>query len=577
MAHEPAREEDENDNGRRTAAAVRHSRWPGWIWAVPLAAGAILLWLGLRFFVTHGASATVIFDSAANVEPRNTQVVYRGVKVGEVSDVSLTDDGQHVKVELSLDRSVEKYLRSGTQFWLKGSGSTFKGLDSLKSLLSGPTVMMKPGTGKPQHHFIGLRESPVYDETVPGRHFTLLARKRGSVEKGSDVYYLGLKVGKVTDLKFTPPQDFRFDVLIRQPYDQLVHANTRFWDASAVQLSTSGGLGLQLLSPSALFAGAIAFETPGDAAQLPPSDAGAHFTLYDDRSSADLSPAGEHALYTVDFPGDVGSLKPGAPVKLRGFSVGTVQDVELHFDPDSGELQTPVTLELDASRLHLNTPAADRGGATATGAGAGTGASAGGSSASGTGAWTDALNKAVAQLVAHGMRARLQQQPALVGSYYVALDVVPDAPAAKLDLHTTPPHIPAAAGGGLGALTTKLGNLPIDQIAGNVRRITRHINRIVTSPQVADSLQHIDGSLQQIDAMLHEVAPQVPPLVASLRRTAAQLQGTAAAARQTVAGGGEGANVQEAVDELTRAARSVRALADYLERHPEALIKGKQR
>ncbi|HEX4025677.1 MAG TPA: MlaD family protein [Steroidobacteraceae bacterium] len=563
QADSQPRDETRSDEPRpgesqRTHAAVRRSRWPGWIWLVPIAAVGILAWLGVRFFFRQGTTVTVIFDKAPGVSAQNTQVTYRGVNVGKVSDVALSDDGQHVRVKLSLNRSVDKYLHSGTLFWLQGLSGDLTDLSSLVSAIGGPTVEMEPGPGKPQHEFIGLEKPPAFTEPVAGTRFTLLAGQRGSAKQGSGVYYLGLEVGKVTDARLIPPHQFRFDVLVRSPYDQLVHAGSRFWDAGALELSLTNGLKLQLLSPAALISGAIAFETPAPAASQPRSGTGAVFTLYGDQDSAELAPAGPHALYSVQFPGAVGALKVGAPVKLRDFVVGEVRDVGFDYDVRSGTLRTPVTLELDADRLHLS-------GTGQAGGGQGGGAN-----------WERTLNQVVSQLVRSGLRARLAQDPPLVGASYVSLDFVPHVAAAALDLTNRPPRIPAAPGGGLSAFTTQLGQLPIEQIGANVRQITARVRTLVSSPQLTDSLGHLDSTLAGIDRIVKGAEPQVQPLIASLRRAASQMEGVAAAARQSLGGADEQGGLTEAMDELTRAARSVRTLAQYLERHPEALIEGKR-
>lgn len=535
----------------RTQAAVRRSRWPGWIWAVPLAAVGILIWLGVRFFFTHGATVTVAFDRAPGVSAQATRVNFRGVDVGGVSAVRLSQDGQKVIVTLALDRSMERYLRSGTRFWLQGV--SLEDPSTLGAVLSGPTVEMQPGPGAPQRSFIGLSRAPAFTEPVQGTRFILVAEQHGSAQQGAGVYYLGLEVGKVLDVQMVPPHQFRLEVLVRAPYDQLVHVGSRFWDAGALELSLTSGVKVQLLSASALLKGAVAFDTPGPAAELPRARAEEEFPLYSSEESAELAPAGPSARYRVLFPEAVGELRVGAPVKLRDFTVGQVREVDFELDAQTGALRTPVTIELDARRLHIPS-----------------GAGAGGND------WTGTLNEAMARLVRAGLRARLSQSPELVGSYYVALDFVPHAALATLDTNSTPPEIPAAEGGGLAAFTTALGQLPLQEIGSNMRDITAQVRTLVASPQLHDSLRRLDDTLSSVDSMVKAAAPQVKPLIASLRQAAEQLQGVAAAAKQTLGGQEEQGGLDEAVQEMTRTARSVRVLADYLERHPEALLEGKR-
>jgi len=561
-------------------ARVHRSHWPGWIWLVPIAAAGILIWLAVRFFFTHGETVTVIFEQANGVSAQNTKVEYRGVPVGEVKDVTLTGDGMHVRVRLSMDRSADRYLRSGTRFWLQSAGAYLSNLGSLMSLLGGPSIEMEPGPGTPQHSFVALTQAPAFRTPTAGTRFTLTASAQGSASRGSSVYYLGLPVGKVTDVQLVGPHAFHYEVLVRAPYDRLVHASTRFYDAGALELSMSSGLKLQLLSPLALIKGAVAFETPESAAAAPPSPTGSLFRLYDDKASAERAPRGPQAYFAVNFPDPVGGLAAGAPVKLLGFEVGRVADVGLQFDPSSGQLRTPVTIAIDADRLRFSATPTGAEGVGGGGAGAGTrGAGPGGAGASpglSAAQRVARLDSAMAQLVRRGLRARLAQQPPLVGADFVSLELVAQAPPARLDLRGSPPQLPAANGGGLTGLTRQLGTLPLQQIGANVRSITDRIRLFVNSPMLTQSLAHLQDTLRGIDQMVRQVKPQVPMLVASLRRAADQLEGVAGAAHQAIGGADEQGGLNEAVAELTRTARSVRSLADYLQRHPEALLKGKQ-
>lgn len=543
----------------RGQAAVRRSHWPGWIWLVPVAALGILIWLGIRFFFSHGTSVTVYFEKAPGVSPENTHVEYRGVQIGVVTGVALTRDGQRVRLTLALQRSVENYLRSGTRFWLEGVSTDLSNLPSLMSIIGGPSVEMEPGAGKPQRSFIGLEQAPAFTEPTAGTRFTLSATTHGSIVQGTGVYYLGLEVGKVTDVQLLGPHRFRISVLVRAPYDRLVHAGSRFWDAGALELSTSEGLKLQLLSIAALIHGAVAFDTPLQAASTALSAPGSVFTLYPDQSSAERSASGPLVLYQVQFSGAVGDLPVGAPVKLHDFVIGEVQAVGFDFDPHSGAVRTPVTIALDTSRLRI------AGGAIEPSQGVVAASTA-----------QQRLAGAITRLVRAGLRARLAQDPPLVGPYYVDLDLVPHASHAMIDVRTMPPSLPAAPGGGLSSFATQLGQLPLQQIGANVRAITARMRSLASSPQLSDTMHHLDDTMQGIDTMVQQAKPQVPQVIASLRRAADQMDGVADAAHEALGGPDVQGGLTQTVDEVTRAARSVRSLADYLERHPEALIRGKQ-
>jgi ABC-type transporter Mla subunit MlaD len=270
-------------------------------------------------------------------------------------------------------------------------------------------------------------------------------------------------------------------------------------------------------------------------------------------------PGGPRYAYRTTFQGDVGALSPGAPVKLRGFAVGEVQAVRLAYDPKTGRLSAPVTLELDPARLGMPS-SADRA----------------------------QLDKALSRWIAQGLRAELAQDPPLVGARLVKLEFAQGARPDTLRGGGELPTIPSAPAGGLGdvgqltgkadAILAKIDALPIERIGDDVRATTANLRGLTGSPQLQDSIEHLDRTLADVDRTVHEVSPQVKPLVAQLRRAADEIDQTAVAARQVVAGGpaSQDGDVPAALHELTETARSVRSLADYLDRHPEALIKGRK-
>ena len=96
----------------RTAALQKKSRWPGWIWAVPIAAVAICGWLAIREFSTSGITITVRFDDAAGMKSKDTKVVYRGLEIGEVRDVSLARDLGHIVAKIDIATDVRDDLNT---------------------------------------------------------------------------------------------------------------------------------------------------------------------------------------------------------------------------------------------------------------------------------------------------------------------------------------------------------------------------------------------------------------------------------------------------------------------------------
>lgn len=427
--------EEEKPKARRTSAQVHRSKWPGWIWAVPIAALLISAWLVLRQLSKHQEQVTIEFDRAAGLKTGTATVRYRGLNVGKVTKVSLSKDGQHVIVKVAMDEDVKKFLRARTRFWLQGATPSLARPASLMAVFAGPTIVMAPGGGKPRRHFIGLDHQP----TLTGL-----------------------------------PGTFR--------------------------------------------------------------------------------------SYVMSFDGAVGQLKIGAPVRLRGFTVGEVKEVGFRYDAATGAIDTPVVVELDPARFHIQDapPAGAEG--------------------------KPILNVVLEQLIVHGLRGRLVRNPPFIGSYEISLDFMPHALRASLDTSGAMPRIPTAPGGGIGSIIERANAVPIDKIAQNVLETTQHAdalassaNALVSSPELKASLKHLNETLAQLDITVHKTGPQISALVVSLRQSADALDRTAAATNNVLGATptSQNRNVRTALYEVTEAARSVRELANYIDRHPEALVRGR--
>ncbi|HZS85389.1 MAG TPA: MlaD family protein [Stellaceae bacterium] len=548
---------------RRSAALPRRSRWPGWIWAVPLAALGIVVWLGVRSFIARGPEIDVSFESSAGIRAGITEVRYKGIAVGKVEDVELSPDLGHVTATLRMDSSVEKHLNRGTRFWIVGASFSPADFAALKTIIAGPYIEMDPGSGPPTRHFAGLMHPPAVPNSAAGTRFTLEAEGSATAEAGSPISYLGLRVGTVEARRLLKDgKGFELDAFIAAPYDKLVHAGTRFWNAGGVALQVTGqGFEAKLPSLGALLSGAIAFATPEAAAATPLGRAGERFPLYPDKRAAEDAPSGPRLPYLVAFGGAVGDLALGAPVKLRGFRIGEVSAVSLVFDSKSGALETPAVIEIEPDRLGLagTAPPSD-------------------------GSWRPVLDRALSEMIANGLRARLDRDPPLIGGRIVTLAFVPDAPPAALATGGRYPEIPAVPSGDIGALTASAGEiarriagLPLPEIAQGLHDIVGRLDRLAASPAVTASLQHLDRTLASLDHVTHEANGKIGPLIASLRRTADAAQSAAAAANNLMGGGfaEQNRDLPAALHELATAARSVRSLANYLDRHPEALLQGK--
>jgi paraquat-inducible protein B len=461
-----------------------------------------------------------------------------------------------------MSKRAEPALNSASEFWLLGETPSVTDLQSVRAALAGLIVELAPGNGgTPTRHFVGLDHAPL---VMPGERgsYYYLDTDSASVQPGAALLYQNQNIGVVADTRFRGLDRFRLHLFVKAPYDRFVRQGAQFWRGSPLKVELTGsGIQTQIAPPSTVLQGSVQFDLPRAARGNPRAAPGTAFILYDDQASAGQGPTGPEQLYDLSIQGAAGDLVEGAPVSLLGYKVGEVRSSRLVFAPGSRRPYTAATVALYPSKLDV--------------------APAGATDAAG---WRRGTDEAVDRLLRQGYRATLTQAIPLVGGHSVALAKTGDGPAALMP-GAGHPAIPTSSSGGdvnglidkANTLLARVDRMPLDQIGANIRTLTANLSRLTGSPQVTDSLRHLDATLRQVDAITAQVQPQVGPLLTRLNATAEQLQATATAARGTLAGDGanQDTSLPEAVRQLTEAARSIRSLTDYLGRHPEALLRGK--
>ncbi len=398
------------------------------------------------------------------------------------------------------------------------SGANVTGLGTL---ISGAYIGLEIGASKEgRSDFVALEIPPEVTGDVPGRFFMLKTTDLGSLDIGTPIYFRRLQVGQVVSYELDKEGKFlNVKVFVRAPYDQYVNPDTRFWNASGIDVSLSAsGLVVQTQSVLSILTGGIAFETAATGPVLPPADANTVFTLFDNRSQAFEPPIRYPQTYQLIFKESVRGLAPGAPVELRGIPIGEVADVRAQFDVNTMEFSTPVTIHLDPQRLGVKVVALKPGEDI-----------------------TAMRGKMIDSLVSRGVRAQLRTGNLLTGATYVAFDFFPGAPQAKVDWSQSPPQLPTIPG----------------QIEATEAKVTNIIDKLNQMPlkEIGDNLQKtiadVDLTLMSARGTLGNASNLTEPNSVQVQQLGNTLQ------------------------EVSRAARSVRVLADYLERHPEALLRGK--
>src|ERR1700722_5646898 len=334
--------------------AQRVRRRLSMVWLAPAFALAVVAWLSVHTLIQRGPAITIRFTSAEGLTAGETEIRHKGVRVGTVDSFELSPDLSEVIVHARMTREVSKNLTGSTRFWIVTPRVGTSGISGLNTLVSGAYIEMYPGEGVTQRDFVGLEDPPLLQPDTPGRAFTLTEDELGAIGPGTPVNYRGIQVGQVEGYALDANgRHVNIYAFIRAPYDALIHDDTRFWDASAIDVSAGPqGIRVRLNSLQQLVTGAIGFDTPlppgadaptqsvGQAIarqaagkQLPANAAGRAapeaaadkvYPLFDSQAIALRNRSGPRLTYALRFDDAAAGLQAGTAVQLQGVDIGEV-------------------------------------------------------------------------------------------------------------------------------------------------------------------------------------------------------------------------------------------------------------
>jgi len=277
------------------------------------------------------------------------------------------------------------------------------------------------------------------------------------------------------------------------------------------------------------------------------------------------------------FDGSVKGLKVGAPVTFRGVEVGTVSNIAIRTNPEDLTVRIPVMIEIDPASIETS-----------------------------GGHFVDQIPR----LVKRGLRAKLNLQSLVTGQLQIELDFMPDIKARLVGGKTKYAEIPTVPST-LSKFEKELEQIPIQEIGHRLASIEKFLD----NPELGQSVHNLNQTIldmqklvkdvdRQVDPLLGSataaighadelvlnVNKQIDPLAAGIKKTADAVTRTADTARPAIKevgkafaniavltgkGSEERKQLDRTLKELQAAARSIKVWAEYLERHPEALIRGK--
>lgn len=548
----PESEKSDGDTSPATTGVSQDLRRPdikparevrfSWIWLVPLVAVVVGASLLVRNWMHTGPTVTISFESAEGLEIGQTKVRYKDVVVGMVSGIKVAADRSKVLVEAELNREGADYItQESTRFWVVRPRLGISGVSGLGTLLSGAyigvdAVETKNGE-QPVYEFTGLEKPPEITSGRPGSRFTLKAPDLGSLEIGSPVYYRRIQVGRVIGYDLDEGgKAVSIQVFVDKPNDKFVTKDTRFWNASGIDLSLSAdGLKVQTGSVVSVMAGGVAFGSP-DETNTEPAQADSVFPLTDTQAQAMADPDGPPYAVELHFRQSVRGLKVGAPIDFRGLELGRVVDIDLEYNVKDKYFYALVKGELYPMRFGAAYENMRKGSPDSKN--------------------TD--SDLLSVMVENGLRAQMRAANILTGQQYVALDFFADAKPVPFDSKAQPVILPTVVGDfdrlqqQITSIVTKLDAVPFEDIGKDLRTSLQSVAQLVKNldgqlaPQATSMLKAAQKSLSSIDKLLAQNSPMND-------------------------------NIDRTLREISNTAKSLRALADYLQTHPTSLLRGPAR
>ena len=529
----------ENENGNPPLPepeVEKPSRMPSLVWLIPLLAALIGLTLVVRMVLDQGPTVTVSFRSADGLEPGKTKVKYKDVDIGLVKTITLARDLSKVLVTIDMSKEAKRFTATDTRFWVVKPRIGASGVTGLNTLLSGSYIGVDAGKSEETtHEFTGLEKPPQVTRDEKGTSYVLHGESLGSIDVGSPIFYRRIQVGQVTGFDLDEKgRGVKMSVFIAAPYDQYVGKNSRWWHASGVDVRLdSSGFKVNTQSLAALLVGGIAFESVSGQKPSAAAPGGSEFALAADQASALREPDGVAVTTVLYFDQSLRGLSAGAPVDFRGIVLGEVRSVGVEFDPVKKNFRMPVTVDMYPARLGRSF-----------------------AQTIGTNEDRTVGTQVLERMVARGLRGQLRTGNLLTGQLYVALDFFPNAPAAKIDATQEVVELPTVPNSldelqtQISSIARKLDKVPFEDIGNNLR----------------DTLKSADVLMKRLDS---QVVPELKDMLAAARKTfheADELLQKDSPAQS---------DLRQALQQVTQTMQSLDALADYLERHPEALIRGK--
>ncbi len=507
------------------------------IWVVPIIALLAAGVLGIRSYLSEGPTITIAFKTAEGMEAGKTEVRYKEVPIGKVKRIELTDDRKGVLVRVELIREAAHVAVDDSRFWVVRPRIGLGGVSGLGTLISGAYIGVDVGESQQERtSFEGLEKAPTVTSDQRGRRFVIRSANLGSLDLGSPLYYRRIPVGRVVGRELDADgRRVTLELFVDEPYDRFVTRNTRFWNASGLDLQIGAtGLKVNTESLATVLAGGLAFQSFPDDGSAEPAPENTEFSLFEDFLAATAPSEAEAQRLRLRFYQSTRGLVAGGPVNFQGIEIGRVRSIDLDFDRVKRDFWSDVEIDVYPRSMGRAFDSWQRN----------------------TEREPKNADTFFRMLIERGLRAQMRTGNLITGQLYIALEFDPKAPKVVPPADQLPLEIPTSKGEfdqiqeQITSIVTKLEAIPFDEIGRN-----------------------LNGTLKSADDLVKRLDGQVLPEV---QQAVQEVQRTLAAATEAMSDDSRlQRDTRGTLNEVERAARSLRSLGDYLQRHPESLLRGR--
>jgi paraquat-inducible protein B len=487
-----------NDSNETPQGIVTQKSRVSVVWLLPLIAAIIGAGMVYHQWQNRGVEIVIVFDNANGLEIKQTKVKFRDVDIGTLQSISFSDDGYSIEAKVEIDKQMQAYLASDSQFWVVRPRVGSGGITGLSTLLSGAFINIAPGTSEDlSTRFTGLENPPISSPSSEGLKLKLISNGGKSLTVGNPIIYRGFEVGAVESADFDiDSRQVTYGIFIQAPYDDLITSNTFFWNSGGASFqANTEGVTIDIASIESFISGGVQFDVPDDLALGERITETRDFKLYTSRSSINEDRVYESLEYVVLVEDSVGGLQTDAPVEYRGIRIGRVSRPYLGFfetkQISNDETRIPVIINFEPARLAPNNEY-DL-------------------------AWFD---NQFNEWIKMGLAARLETSNYLTGAMKVSLDLS-NGKTSEIEYFGKYAVIPTSQSGfdsimsKTDKLLSKLESLPLNDLVTSATNAVNSANTTINSTNDAvlatqSVLLAVENTLQEANATMQGMQPDSP-------------------------------------------------------------------